>query len=261
MRCFMNSHLQFFVKTEYLQKYKVKNHTHPCYELVYYCSGHGTTTIGDKTYDFNDNMFSIVKAGTIHAESSEEGSEVMFIGFTTTYNDLKEGIYSNSIEPIRAIMEEIHHEKENKNIYYREMLDLLTEKLVLTLLRFSENNVQELHILEEIINYIKMNANKNISIKQIAVELGYTYDYFRQMFIAQTGKSAKKYLNELKLENVKEYLVNSNFQIRKIADITGFSSSSALCSVFKTCLGISPNDYRTQHKNKDITDNRKEESN
>ena len=89
-----------------------------------------------------------------------------------------------------------------------------------------------------------MNANKNVSIQQMAFNLGYSYDYFRQLFVEKMGMSAKKYLVNLKITNAKEYLLNTQYSVSKISRITGFSSPSHLCTVFKENIGLTPNEYR-----------------
>ena len=137
------------------------------------------------------------------------------------------------------------------------MLNLLVEKLVLLLLRFPINDRVEKVSFDDILTYIKMNANKNISIQQMASDLGYSYDYFRQFFIEHAGVSAKKYLTDIKLTNVRELLLSTDFSVNKIARITGFSSPSHLCAVFKEALGLTPNDYRKNHLNDTFYDNMK----
>ncbi len=253
----MDSELKFITKTSYDGDYSIAAHTHPCYELVYYLDGTGESVVDKRRYTFTKDTFVLVKPGTIHSECSDKNASVLFVGFTTDYDSLTEGIYSVNTAPVRELMDEILRERENKRPYYKSMLNLLVEKLVLLLLRFPINDRVEKVSFDDILTYIKMNANKNISIQQMASDLGYSYDYFRQFFIEHAGVSAKKYLTDIKLTNVRELLLSTDFSVNKIARITGFSSPSHLCAVFKEALGLTPNDYRKNHLNDTFYDNMK----
>ncbi len=245
----MNSELKFFVQTNYKHDYHIQNHTHPCYELVYYMDGNGSSEIGKKRYDFKKDTFALIKPNQIHNESADKNTSVMFIGFTTSYESIAEGMYYNDTTPVRQLMDEIGEEREQKKPYYKSMLNLLVEKIVLYLLRYPVNDKKEKTSFDDVLTYIKMNANKNMSIQQMAYNLGYSYDYFRQMFAEKANVSAKKYLMNIKIANVKEYLLNSDYSVNKIARITGFSSPSHLCTVFKETFGQTPKEYQEEQRN------------
>ena len=104
-------------------------------------------------------------------------------------------------------------------------------------------------------NYIESSATQKISIKQIAYNLGYNYDYLRQLFLKWTGKTAKDYLIDIKLKHVKNYLINFDYSLDDIANLTGFSSASHLCMAFKREFNISPLDFRHLEKKNRQVDN------
>ena len=198
---------------------------------------------------------SIVKPNTVHSETAEKGSQVVFVGFSTQASDLKEGVLEDARE-ISPIFEEIEAEKEKKDVFYKRVLDLLAEQIVIYILRHQqENDVPDNDSFENVLNYIRMNANKCISVREISTALGYSYDYFRQMFIKRTGISAKQYLMDIKLANIEELLENTDKTVGQIASITGFSSTSAMCSFFKNAVGLSPKDYRLEARKQNLFDN------
>lgn len=256
----MDAHIGFFVETKYVKDYSVPKHTHECYELIYYIKGKGKTTISSKKYEFKENDFAIIKPGSIHDESSSEGAEVMFMGFSLGDAEIAEGVYSSDTIHIKKIMQLIKEEKDNQKLYYKQMMDLLTENLVVLLLRYPINEKKDKTSLDEIVTYVKMNSNKQISIKEIAKNLGYSYDYFRQMFIEKYHISAKDFIIQTRLDNVKQYLMNNNFSINQISRITGFSSSSHLCSIFKKTFGFSPAEYRLREVKRNLQINVKNEN-
>lgn len=251
----MKTSFEFCAKPKYDQGYTVQDHIHPCYEIVYYLEGEGSTKINNKTYRFKPGTLSIVKPNTVHSETAEEGSRVMFVGFTTQANDLKEGIIEDATA-IHPILEEIEKEKAKKDAFYKRVLDLLTEEIVIYILRNQQENiVVDNDSFENVLNYIRMNANKCISVREISTALGYSYDYFRQMFSKRMGVSAKQYLMDIKLTNIEELLENTDKTVCQIANITGFSSTSAMCSFFKGAVGVSPKEYRLDARKQNYSDN------
>ena len=249
-----NCEFKFIVHTEYEKDYSVQNHTHPCYELVYYLDGTGESVINSTNYKFGQDTFILVGPKTPHSEASTTGSEVIFMGFTTNYEDLREGIYENGSEAIKAALKEIEAERNGKRPYHKAMLNLLAEKIVLLLLRTSSGKTGEQSV-PDVLEYIRMNANKNVSIRDMASELGYSYDYFRKMVASAAGENAKDFLLGIKIKNAKEYLLNTSMSVNAISIVTGFSSPSHLCSVFREREGLTPNDFRETHRNDTFINN------
>lgn len=242
----MSTQFSFCTRQSYPKNYSIQSHTHPCYELVYYLQGEGTTTINQTQYDFRPNTFIVTSPNEIHKESSKGPVSVKFIGFTTDSEKLRSGIYSDSDRTILHTIEEIQNELDLKQPQYQTMLNLLAKKVIIQVLRLSPEHYYSKTSFEYIENYIKMNANKNTTIQELAKDLNYSYDYLRQLFLSRLNISAKKYFLGFKLQNTKNYLLNSDLTIKQIADITGFSSPSHLCAAFKKNFGLTPQQYRKQ---------------
>ena len=239
----MSSELIFFIKNTYKQAYDIKKHSHPCYELVYYFNARGQTSIGEKTYEFTNNTFVISQPNEIHDERSDSRADLMFIGFTTDHT-LASGLYHDEQREIQQTLKEIHKEMEEKNPLYQSILNILTEKLVFQILRIYTKREKGASNFDYILNYVHTVANRNISVQQIALDLGYNYNYLRSLFLRQTGQTIKSYLQNLKIINVKNYLLDSDYTLGKIAEITGFNSASHLCAVFKKITGNTPLEWK-----------------
>jgi|GEM_PF-6136437 len=57
-------------------------HKHNCFELVYYLSGSGQTTIGQQECEYSKNSFSVISPNTIHDERHYNDTPVLFVGFS-----------------------------------------------------------------------------------------------------------------------------------------------------------------------------------
>lgn len=250
----MDSEFKFFVHETYEKKYEIQKHSHPCYELVYYLNGEGITTINDKTYRFSGNTFTLTCPEENHDESADQKTSLMFIGFNTNYH-FNSGLYADPCGEVMQCLLEIEKELNNKPLFFSSMLNVLTEKLLLHILRLYPQKKFHESNFEFILNYVNSNAYKNISVQQIAYNLGYNYDYLRQLFVKQKGQTLKSYIMDLRIDKVKTYLLNTEYTLEKIAEITGFSSASHMCMSFKKHTTFSPVEFRENDLQKDRCDN------
>lgn len=244
----MNSELKFFTRQEYKGAYAIQPHTHPCYEIVYYLTGTGTITVNGEQYEFQPHTLILTQKDEIHSERAKEPVTVLFLGFTTEHTFDNGPFYSDPEEKMLQTIMEIESEMKQKDQYYEAVINLLTEKLLYQLQRQDPSKSTRKNDFAYILNYMHANANQKITVEQIAYTLGYNYDYFRQLFIKNTKQSAKTYLMRLKLNNVKEYLINFDYTLDEIAQITGFSSTSHLCMVFKKQFGVTPAEFKKRNQ-------------
>ena len=252
----MSCEMIYFVKTIYESPQFIQNHFHPCYELVYYLKGSGRSEISGTQYEFHENTFFLIQPKHIHNEQEYQYVEVMFTGFTTNNYQLTEGIFPDKDGSILRLMSAIHGEMQQKKPYYRSMMNALTEELILNVLRIVEAQKVKEDSFEYSLNYIDANATKNISIQQIAANLGYNYDYLRHLFINKMNISAKQYLLEAKLNNVRDILLHSDVSLDTIASMTGFSSASHLCMVFRKAEHMTPKEYKQIQQANQLLDNK-----
>ncbi len=254
----MSTEFQFIVRQKYKNAYSITKHTHPCHELVYYIYGAGTSTVNDQSYTFGKQTALLTAPNEIHGETSDQLVEVLFIGFSTDH-EFDCSFFNDENGEIYQIMLEAERELKNKKPFYTQMLNALSDKLVYTLLRNSPQKKYRHSDFKAVLDYIDANATKNISIKQMATDIGYCYDYLRQLFIQNTRMTAKQYLMQVKLNKVKDYLINSDLRLDFIAEITGFTSPSHLCMSFRKAFGMSPMEYKATNVNNDRIDNHKKE--
>lgn len=242
-----DSNLKFAVNQIYEKDYCISLHDHPCYEIVFYLSGSGTTEINGKKYPFRKNTFSVVEPKSLHGETGTAGVEVLYIGFETAGAELlmPGGIYDNERFPILEDLQEIAREMENKLTYYARVMNLLTERLVIKLGRLNAPQTQaHSKDFDYIRNFIKLNCMKNIDVQELAKTFGYSYDHFRRLFLARFGVSAKDYLLQEKLRYATDLLENGDFTVKQITQMTNFASTSHFCTVFRRMTGMTPKQYQ-----------------
>lgn len=90
---------------------------------------------------------------------------------------------------------------------------------------------------------------KRDSIEGLSAKFGISPSYLRKLFIKYTGHSPKAYVNEVRNEHVKRYLLHSDSSMKEIADACGYVDEFHLGKMFKKRNGISPGRYRKRYGN------------
>ena len=92
--------------------------------------------------------------------------------------------------------------------------------------------------------YIENNYRNNISRKDMSTVFCCSPRHADRLLYESCGKSFRSMLNKFRLEKAKDFLTETNLSIEKIAEETGFGSSSQLSQLFKKEVGIVPSEYR-----------------
>lgn len=104
--------------------------------------------------------------------------------------------------------------------------------------------------LTQILDYIYLNYDQNISLSEISDELYMSVSALSRFFQKKTGKSFVTYVKQFRMQKVKEELEFSNHSVTRIAVDNGFSNASVMSKNFKEQYGITPSEYRLEIKDK-----------
>ncbi len=106
--------------------------------------------------------------------------------------------------------------------------------------------------IEKAIAYLHSHMSEQISIPDIAEEMGCSQTYFRRLFKMRTGRPPLEYLQELRLRHAKSLLKHTNMSIAEIAHSVGHEDAFYFSRVFKKACGISPSSFRNNIENIDM---------
>ena len=84
------------------------------------------------------------------------------------------------------------------------------------------------------------------SVKYFADKICLSSNYFGDMLKKETGKTPQEHIQDKVIEMAKEHIVETNETVSQIAYTLGFQYPQHLCRLFKTRVGCTPNEYRTQ---------------
>ena len=97
-----------------------------------------------------------------------------------------------------------------------------------------------------LIDFIKNNYQKNISISEMADILKISESNLYAVFKKSTGKSPIRYLNEYRLSVAAALLLQTSESIKTIAEKVGFEDQFYFSKLFKNNYHISPQKYRKE---------------
>jgi AraC family transcriptional regulator len=132
-------------------------------------------------------------------------------------------------------------------------VESLTQALIIHLLRqystvtrtiTSENRNLTRVQLQEAIDYIHSNLDRDLSLFQIAKVINISPTYFASLFKRAMGTSPHQYVIQQRVEQAKVMLSKTDLAIADIALQVGFSSQSHLTQQFKRLTGVTPKQVR-----------------
>ena len=249
-----DAELKFVVSNSHEKAYVVNNHLHPFYEVVFYKTGSGTTTIGGKEYHFESNTFSLIEPNVIHNETAFGPVDLIYIGFVLLTGEIgvKNGVYQEKDFHILGDMEEIQREIKMKEPFFERLLNIDVERIIIRLergtTRLGDEKTDSFQYVE---SFIKLNCMKKLKVSLIADTFGFSYNYFRRAFKKHFGMPIKEYITKEKMTCAIDFLKNTDFPINRIADMTGFASSSHFIIEFKKMMGVTPHQFVEEYKKND----------
>ena len=105
-------------------------------------------------------------------------------------------------------------------------------------------NQQQVDMISRARMRIRESLESDITIQQIAEELGVSYSNLRKLFKEHTGLSPATYQQELRLLRAKELLSTTELSIQEIAYRLNFESPDYFSAKFKAKMGLKPSEVR-----------------
>ncbi len=136
-----------------------------------------------------------------------------------------------------------------KNLQQIDTLDSLCHMLQEIVETFSECMFPHLSsknndCIKKAISYISEHFNAPLTLEEVAAHVHLHPAYFSTLFKNTTGTSFKNYLNNVRIEESKLLLSNTDYSIIDIAIAVGFEDQSYFSKVFKKYTGITPKQFR-----------------
>ena len=143
----------------------------------------------------------------------------------------------------------VHHAKESPfhligHLYL--FLDYLTQSAKST--NLIKSSKMSDYYIKEAINYIEQNFQNDITMEDIAAVCGINRSYIGKIFRNSIGRSPQEFLMNYRMVKATELLKLTSLSIAEIGSAVGYENQLHFSRAFKTIYGISPREWRNQHK-------------
>lgn len=232
------------------------------YQLLYITNGNGVFTFGNSKQScfITEGKMFFLMPGVWHTYKPLENSgwNEYWIGFRGEIIEkiVKEGFFLNrppvfnigmSEEIINLYYKAIEIANEERAGFQQALSGIVMNILGLMYYRDKTGDFEDLELINKM-NKAKVlmreNVYTSISGEDIAKNLGISYSGFRRAFKELTGTSPTKYMLELKLNEAKLLLYNTNLPIKEISYSLNFENPDYFPIFFKKRTGKTPSEYR-----------------
>lgn len=162
-------------------------------------------------------------------------------------------IINSSIKDEGLNGEKIFDEKGNP--YQKlEKLNSLVEfenwilKIYSNLIKELKNKNQYSNLINRMLLYIDKNYNQDLTLSEVAAEIGVSYSYLSRKFKEECGQGFSDYLNQLRIKKAKKLIAEGNNNIKEIVNQVGFNNYNYFFKVFKDLEGLTPREYENKNK-------------
>ena len=243
-------------------------HFHPFTEFYYILDGNGKFSIEDKVIDASKDDFFIINSNVGHSIYSKEDDNLNYISFgvdsifvKTVNNDEEfdedKYIYKNideNTDKFINFFKEINVEFNSNDIYSKSMANAKASEFVIQLLRkykdefLITNDIKINKQIDYIKNFIDNNYAEDIKLENLS-KMAYMNKFHLISEFKQSYRVTPiEYLILKRIEITKNLLISTNHSMEEISSIVGFNSQSYFNQVFKKKVGLTPSQFRKNHR-------------
>ena len=154
------------------------------------------------------------------------------------------GQYRNTLQ---TLLEEF----STRQICFQESCSGILKTMLLQLHRQSiAASSTSAQAVADTIAFIKTNFAAPLTNDQLSQRTGYHAYHLNRLFLRHTGTSIHRYILGIRIDAAKELLLNTENSMAQIAETVGFNSNTHFSSYFRKWVGITPQEFRTQFKNR-----------
>lgn len=100
---------------------------------------------------------------------------------------------------------------------------------------------------ETVCEYIHNNFSGRLTLKELASKCSLSESRFSHLFTEMFGKSPKQYIMNVRMENAKELLLDSDMSVLEVGSAVGIDDQNYFSRIFKKHCGMSPTEFRNEY--------------
>jgi two-component system response regulator YesN len=99
-------------------------------------------------------------------------------------------------------------------------------------------------LFDHAVKFIHSHLSEPLSLEVLSDHLHISASHLSRTFKKVCGESLTEYINHVRIEKAKEYLLRQDILAYEVADLVGYHDATYFSSIFKKYTGVSPTEYR-----------------
>lgn len=227
------------------------------YFLIYVTDGIFSTEINDTVYNLKKGAVVIFPPKFKYHYWGEPPSKYLCAHFTGSHAEKFLTDLGFSLEPfvlesefspkIKALFDKLIEKYMTTTPFLQYSLACLLEEILLTVAtdRLKSGGYRT---FKKSIKYIHENFAQKIQIPELAKMESLSNSRYITLFSKEIGKSPSEYILALRLERARELLLTTDMEISSVGAASGYKDQYFFSKIFKKHIGISPSEFRKNHK-------------
>lgn len=229
-------------------------------EVTYIAEGSFDLVVGNDKYRAKkgDVICSLYNATAFISTDSFHSHHTVGARVDWTFSSEEQSLFlpiltpeENNTSSICLLIDDFVHNhmlyKTSKALGAAKFLELLCEIDKCNRKAQNINLPSELLYAERAKNYILQNINACITQKAVAEYLGISPEYLCSLFKKTEGTTMMRYINKIKLENIKTLMNNKNIPLYEAAAFYGYNDANYVSRLYKQLFGYNITDKPLIH--------------
>jgi len=242
-----------------------KPHSHSHYQILFVLNKVGSIQLNDVSYSFNEGTLVFIPPRVQHSIESYEKMTVLKLEFDREKLDslnqelLDASLFSKSvvfrpsagkIAEVKQIFRRMLYEKSKSNAWTPYTSSINLSQLFILLLKKDKGPVKTHNKLRasKIQEYIDTQYYEIYGIELLANKFQLSTRHITSIFKEQNEMTPNQYLNQVRINEAKQLLIETDNDIMTICFEVGYESLATFYRQFKMLTDLSPKVYRNQFK-------------
>lgn len=245
--------------TNYDNQYIINRENSYCYILEYICEGSGTLLCNGTKFHVSKGDVYLLPKGSNHKYYADDTWEKIW--FNVDGILVSSLIYSYGLEN-SIVFHNFNERSLFDALYEITCKKIPTKDIMLSASMYFHQIMQHLYTFNQGLYNNKVNTIKqildtslyerNVSIKGIAKKLSLSQTQVISLFKNAFDMTPYQYFSKRRIELAAELLLNSNMQVKEIAEMLNYTDQPYFSNLFRKTWGVSPEKYRKNGINSNL---------
>lgn len=252
----------WLAETEYGAGACLEEHAHHEYYQVYYVmESAGTFLVNGEEHELSKDMFVFARPDTVHGikelpQDIRSPLRILEAKFMVLNHELETELkqvpaVSCGTSEMGELLRQAFLEGMDKKLHYARVVEHQMCTLLYQMIRWCEAQALQSSAnapLNEkavkIKEYLDLNYAEDITLDDLATNIGYSKNYLCRIFREITGDTINLYLNNVRINKAVELLAGTDMEVAAISSVVGYNNVFHFIKTFKKLVGVSPGNYR-----------------